>query len=36
MGMSGDWMEAVAAGSTWLRVGSAVFGQRDVPKHGAG
>ena len=36
MGMSGDWTEAVAAGSTWLRVGSAVFGQRDVPKHGAG
>jgi hypothetical protein len=36
MGMSGDCMEAVAAGSTWLRVGSAVFGQRDVPKHGAG
>ena len=36
MGMSGDWTEAVAAGSTWLRLGSAVFGQRDVPKPGAG
>jgi len=28
MGMSGDWREAVAAGSTWVRLGSAVFGSR--------
>ena len=28
MGMSGDWREAVAAGSTWLRLGSALFGAR--------
>jgi pyridoxal phosphate enzyme (YggS family) len=28
MGMSGDWPEAVAAGSTWVRIGSALFGQR--------
>ena len=28
MGMSGDWPEAVAAGSTWVRIGSGVFGQR--------
>ena len=28
MGMSGDWREAVAAGSTWVRIGSALFGQR--------
>lgn len=28
MGMSGDWREAVAAGSTWLRLGSALFGSR--------
>jgi uncharacterized pyridoxal phosphate-containing UPF0001 family protein len=28
MGMSGDWREAVAAGSTWLRLGSALFGTR--------
>ena len=26
MGMSGDWPEAVAAGSTWVRLGSALFG----------
>ena len=36
MGMSGDWSEAAAAGSTWLRLGSAVFGPRVVPKAGAG
>ena len=28
MGMSGDWKEAVEAGSTWLRLGSLVFGCR--------
>lgn len=28
MGMSNDWREAVAAGSTWLRLGSALFGAR--------
>ena len=28
MGMSGDWPEAAAAGSTWVRVGSALFGER--------
>ncbi len=28
MGMSGDWPEAVAAGSTWVRLGSALFGER--------
>ncbi len=28
MGMSGDWPEAVAAGSTWVRLGSALFGAR--------
>ena len=28
MGMSGDWPEAAAAGSTWVRIGSALFGQR--------
>ena len=26
MGMSGDWREAVAAGSTWVRLGSVLFG----------
>lgn len=30
MGMSGDWGEAVAAGSTWVRLGSALFGPRPV------
>ena len=28
MGMSGDWEEAVKAGSTWLRLGSTIFGDR--------
>ncbi len=28
MGMSGDWREAVTAGSTWIRLGSALFGSR--------
>jgi len=28
MGMSDDWPEAVAAGSTWLRLGTGLFGQR--------
>ena len=29
MGMSGDWQEAAAAGSSWVRIGSALFGPRD-------
>ena len=28
MGMSGDWEEAVEAGTTWLRLGSIIFGNR--------
>ena len=28
MGMSGDWREAAAAGATWLRLGSVLFGAR--------
>ena len=28
MGMSGDWEEAVNAGSTWIRLGSLIFGER--------
>ena len=28
MGMSGDWEEAIDAGSTWLRLGSLIFGSR--------
>lgn len=28
MGMSGDWREAAACGSTWVRIGSALFGER--------
>ena len=28
MGMSGDWKEAVDAGSTWLRLGNLIFGDR--------
>jgi len=30
MGMSGDWQEAVKAGSTWIRLGSTLFGERPV------
>lgn len=30
MGMSGDWREAAAAGSTWVRIGSALFGPKPV------
>jgi PLP dependent protein len=28
MGMSGDWQLAAAAGSTWVRLGTALFGER--------
>ena len=28
MGMSSDWEEAIDAGSTWLRLGSLIFGGR--------
>ena len=28
MGMSSDWKEALQAGATWLRLGSALFGHR--------
>ncbi|MCU0529613.1 MAG: alanine racemase [Cyanobium sp. Prado107] len=28
MGMSGDWREAAQAGSTWVRIGTALFGPR--------
>jgi pyridoxal phosphate enzyme (YggS family) len=30
MGMSGDWRPAVAAGSTWVRLGSGLFGPRQA------
>lgn len=30
MGMSGDWQDAAAAGATWVRVGSALFGARPM------
>ena len=31
MGMSGDWQQAAAAGSTWVRIGSGLFGPRPQP-----
>ena len=31
MGMSGDWPEAAAAGATWVRIGSGLFGPRPGP-----
>jgi pyridoxal phosphate enzyme (YggS family) len=34
LGMSGDFAEAIAAGSTMVRVGSALFGQRDYSATG--
>jgi uncharacterized pyridoxal phosphate-containing UPF0001 family protein len=30
MGMSGDWPEAAEAGSTWVRIGSGLFGPRQI------
>jgi len=30
MGMSQDWREAVHAGSTWIRIGSLIFGERII------
>jgi len=30
MGMSGDYESAIACGSTLIRVGSALFGEREV------
>ncbi|MEB3168237.1 MAG: YggS family pyridoxal phosphate-dependent enzyme [Synechococcaceae cyanobacterium] len=38
MGMSGDWRQAAAAGSTWVRIGSGLFGPRAAARdaaHGA-
>jgi pyridoxal phosphate enzyme (YggS family) len=32
LGMSGDWREAVASGSTMIRVGTAIFGPRVLSK----
>ena len=28
MGMSGDFADAIAAGATWVRIGTALFGPR--------
>ena len=28
MGMSSDWQEAIEAGSTWVRLGALIFGDR--------
>jgi pyridoxal phosphate enzyme (YggS family) len=36
MGMSGDWREAAEAGSTWVRLGTALFGDRPLPGPGSG
>ena len=32
MGMSGDFSDAIAAGSTMIRVGTAIFGARDYSR----
>ena len=34
MGMSGDYLEAVAAGATYVRVGTAIFGPRTAKRTG--
>ena len=31
MGMSADFADAIAAGATMVRVGTALFGQRNAP-----
>jgi hypothetical protein len=33
MGMSGDYTEAIMEGSTMLRIGSAIFGERSYAKN---
>ena len=33
MGMSGDFADAISAGSTMIRVGTAIFGARDYATH---
>ena len=30
MGMSNDWQEAIEGGSTWIRLGSLLFGKRQT------
>ena len=30
MGMTNDWQEAIAAGTTWIRLGSCLFGNRQT------
>ncbi len=30
MGMSGDFMDATSRGSTYLRLGTAIFGERKI------
>lgn len=32
MGMSGDYVDAIKEGATMIRVGTAIFGERDYPK----
>jgi hypothetical protein len=33
IGMSGDWREALQAGSTMVRIGEAIFGPRENGRH---
>ena len=33
MGMSGDYRDAIACGSTMIRIGTAIFGPRDYSRH---
>jgi pyridoxal phosphate enzyme (YggS family) len=36
LGMSGDWREAIACGSTMVRLGTAIFGPRGAPSQAEG
>jgi PLP dependent protein len=31
MGMTNDFVEAIKEGATWIRIGTAIFGPRNVP-----
>jgi uncharacterized pyridoxal phosphate-containing UPF0001 family protein len=33
MGMSGDFAAAIVFGATYVRIGTAIFGARDIKSH---
>jgi uncharacterized pyridoxal phosphate-containing UPF0001 family protein len=32
MGMTNDFVEAIKEGATWIRIGTAIFGPRNIPR----